>query len=134
VTPTGCADGREAVEAAKRWLADRSEAVPAELAAEVSRLLDEVEVQGAPDPARILAEAGLRGLEDVSSGTAGRETALRLLAADAALTYAFEAAAELGLDVGRLADEVGPSGALGRRLATGRPPGPDEGSGAGPGA
>ena len=43
--------------------------------------------------------------------------ALRLLAADASLTFAFQAAAEEGEDLARVADEWGASGRLGRELA-----------------
>jgi hypothetical protein len=68
----------------------------------------------------LLAAAALRGFEDVLVETAAdlqsRRAALRLLAADASLTYAFEAAADLELDVVDLADGLGPRGHLGALL------------------
>ena len=62
----------------------------------------------------------------VTGGEQNRKTALRLLAADALLTYAFEAAvdSEIGGDAAaaeRLAERVGPCGLLGDRIAS---PGP----------
>ena len=66
--------------------------------------------------AEALANAALRGLDEVVAREGDRGTALRLLAADAALTYAFQAAAELGEDVSALAERVGLGGELGRRI------------------
>lgn len=118
------------------WLEPRLEGAPPGLAAAI-RELARSEQSGAAVPpfageggepgARsipaILAAAALRGFDEVLGEPASdhrpREAALRLLAADAALTYAFEAAADLELDVVGLADRVGPLGALGKRLAPG---------------
>lgn len=115
------------------WLNPRLEAAPAELAAAISELLQEACGRGGHDggadgdastiPGR-LAAAALWGLDAVSGEDRAverrspRGTALRLLAADAALTYAFEAAADLGGDVVGLAARLGPRGALGARLAS----------------
>ena len=63
-----------------------------------------------------LALAAIEHLEHVVSAGSDRSAALDLLAADALLTYAFEAAADLDEDVGALADRVGPRGLLGERL------------------
>lgn len=64
-----------------------------------------------------LARAAVEEFERVGGGSADREAAVRLLAADACLTYAFEAAADLGADVPGLADAVGLQGRIGTRLA-----------------
>jgi hypothetical protein len=73
----------------------------------------------------VLAAAALRGLDGVlEQEEPAREAALQLLAADASLTYAFEAAASIGTNVEELALRIGPDGELGRRLA-------DESSGSG---
>ncbi len=114
-----------------RWLEPRLAGAPAELAEAVRGLVREVEpVSDGVEPAvpEILAAAALRGFDGVlGPGDPPRETALRLLAADAALTYAFEAAATLCMDVGELALRLGPRGELGRRLAHQRFPVPDGG-------
>ena len=83
------------------WLAAREPAAPALLAQRLGRL-----VRALPD-ARLdatMTEAmcalGLHALEgSLARGETGDEAALDLLAADAFVTYAFEAAAEEGLDV-----------------------------------
>lgn len=117
------------------WLAPRLALAPPDLAGAIRELLREADSAGAPDhgeagdaetiPAR-LAAAALCGIDGVACGDEvtdrRRGTALRLLAADAALTYAFEAAADLGGDVVGLAARLGPRGALGDRLATGGVP------------
>lgn len=70
--------------------------------------------------AGVLARAALRELDRVTE-MEGREAALALLAADAALTYSFEAALDDGSSPTDLAGAVGLRGALGRRLdAAGR--------------
>lgn len=66
--------------------------------------------------AGVLARAALRELDRVTE-MEGREAALALLAADAALTYSFEAALDDGSSPTDLAAAVGLRGALGRRLA-----------------
>jgi len=91
--------------------------VPSELARAVRRLADSSLADGAG-----MAEAALRGLERVASLAEERAGALELLAADALLTYAFEAAAdpELGGNAQSalaLADRFGPSGAIGAQLS-----------------
>jgi hypothetical protein len=112
---------RSAVEA---WLAPRLAQAPEELAGAVRRLLGEVVdarggglARGIPGD---LAAAALRGfdgmIDDGETDQASRSAALRLLAADALLTYAFEAAADLGGDVLELAARAGVDGALGERL------------------
>ncbi|MFO7588235.1 MAG: hypothetical protein R6X22_09205 [Gemmatimonadota bacterium] len=116
-----------AVREAEQWLESRLRGAPPELAAEVRALLfgtaerGPVEELGGGPVADLLAAAGLAGLDEVAAAPGGRESALRLLAADAALTCAFEAAAGAGGDVARLCAAVGPSGALGRRLAASTP-------------
>ncbi len=108
---------------AERWLEARLRSAPPELADEVRALVREAAEDGAVEPlgggaiADLLATAGLLGIDEVVATRSGRESALRLLAADAALTCAFEAAAETGGDVARLCAAIGPEGALGRRLA-----------------
>lgn len=111
------------------WLEPRLAHAPAELAEAVRELLDAATGAGvaraaasssAASVADLLADAALAGFADVVSDTAAggrpRGAALRLLAADAVLTYAFEAAADLGLDVVSLADRLGPAGALGELM------------------
>lgn len=92
---------------------------PSELADAVRQLVREPGEDDADIPAR-LAAAALRGFDDVLTETAAdlrsRRAALRLLAADASLTYAFEAAVDLDIDVVELADGLGPRGALGAML------------------
>ena len=119
---------------AEDWLASRLEGAPPDLAAAVMALLDEDRRTEAADadgstpaaldeiPAR-LAAAALRGFDAVVDESASerrsRATALRLLAADAALTYAFEAAVDLDGDAALLAERLGPHGAIGRLLEEG---------------
>ena len=100
----------------QEWLEPRLRETPPELARDILDLLDSVPREDLADPPRALAAAALAGLEEVSAGSGRRAEALRLLAADAALTWAFEAAAEHGA-VAELADAVGLRGRLGRRLA-----------------
>lgn len=117
----------------REWLDPRLEAAPPELAAAIRELVRDAEGRAGGDgkrdgdastiPGR-LAAAALCGFDAVSGGAHAvdprppRGAALRLLAADAALTYAFEAAADLGGDVVGLAVRLGPRGALGARLAS----------------
>ena len=84
----------------------------------MERLLASVPASLLDDPPRALAAAALAGLDEVAEGEGERADALRLLAADAALTWAFEAATETGRVV-ELARTVGLEGELGRRLASG---------------
>ncbi len=105
------------------WLEPRLVGAPAELAAAVRQLLGEfgATADGSQlDVPETLAAAALLGFEGVlEPADPAREVALRLLAADAALTYAFEAAASLGRDVDELAMRIGPGGELGQRLEQG---------------
>lgn len=107
----------------RRWLDARLSEIPAALAGAVRSLLAGSPVAdpegGAPEA---MADGALVGLERVAGGGAARDRALELLAADALLTYAFEAAAEPALGgsaaaAAALADRVGPAGRLGRRAA-----------------
>ncbi|MDT8436530.1 MAG: hypothetical protein RRA92_07210 [Gemmatimonadota bacterium] len=104
------------------WLAQRLAGAPPALAGEVGALVREAAARPVPrlgggEVADLLAAAGLAALREVAGGSGSRAAALRLLAADAALTCAFEAAAELGGDVAALCAAVGPAGALGGALA-----------------
>lgn len=111
------------------WLAVRLAGAPPELGAAIRELVDEVPAAGTGAEAipEHLAAAALAGFEGVLAETEvdrrSRRAALRLLAADAALTYAFEAAVDLGTDPWRLADRLGPNGLLGERLASAGPAG-----------
>lgn len=105
------------------WLEPRLVGAPRELAEAVRELVGEVDLNadnsglGVPET---LAAAAMLGFEGVlEQADPEREVALRLLAADAALTYAFEAAASLGQDVDQLALLIGAGGELGRRLEQG---------------
>lgn len=111
------------------WLEPRFRSVPRDLAAAVRAAVDRefeageatsaegADSAGAAGPvAGVLARAALRELDRVTE-MEGREAALALLAADAALTYSFEAALDDGSSPTDLAVAVGLRGALGRRLA-----------------
>lgn len=107
------------------WLGPRLQGAPPELAVAVRELLDLVPPARAPGegPGEIpdrLATAAVRGFDGVLEATdpspRSREAALRLLAADALLTYAFEAAADLETEVDELAERIGPAGTFGRLL------------------
>ena len=99
------------------WLEPKLDGVAQALADEIRALaVREAGETDGGDVAGALAEAALRGLDEVVARKGDRGTALRLLAADAALTLAFEAAAELGGDVSTLARRLGPGGELGRRI------------------
>lgn len=78
------------------WIEARTPAPPADLEQEVLRDVEDV-ARGLPLPAA-LAEAGVQALRDAIEIGDERSAAWRLLAADALLTYAIEAAAEQGLD------------------------------------
>lgn len=72
-----------------------------------------------PDSASVpdtLAWIAVRELDRVADAPRDREAALRLLAADASLTWAFEAAAELDEELEGLADRSGLRGRIGRLL------------------
>ena len=88
------------------WLATRRPAPPAALRAQIERAVTDA---AAPLPDH-LAEVGRALLGRVASRPqGGRELALDLLAADAFITYAFEAQAEEDVGaVARLAEGVKP--------------------------
>lgn len=98
-----------------RWLRPRLQTAPPELRDDILELLETTPGLDLSDPVDALAMAALAGLEQVVRGRGDRSEALRLLAADAALTYAFEAAAEAGRSA-ELAVRVGLEGELGSRL------------------
>lgn len=106
--------------ATEEWLDGKLAGAPPELATDVRTLIrnsgDDARDEHGDAIAGLLARAGLAGLDEIVHGGGGRETALRLLAADATLTLAFEAAAELGGDVRLLCRRLGPSGELGLRF------------------
>lgn len=105
------------------WLNERLATAPPELAEDVLTLVRSAgEADHGEDGeavAALLTRAALMGLTEVTEGHGRRQSALRLLSADATLTFAFEAAAELGADVAELCRQTGPRGEFGRRLATG---------------
>lgn len=76
------------------WLAERSPEPPARLAERIRQALgDRVEASAESAPV-LCVDAATDLLRDLlSRPTAGRESALELLAVDALVTYAFEAAA-----------------------------------------
>lgn len=80
-----------------RWLDERDPPAPSS----VRRVMDELlaETDPATELHRRLADAAMAGLETVVRAPSDRELAPVLLAADALLTYACEAAVEAGLDV-----------------------------------
>jgi hypothetical protein len=94
-------------ETIEAWLASRLPARPAALAAQMTRSVAACP-RGALEAATTMADAlgvlGAATLRAVASQErASAELALELLAADGFVTYAFEAAAEEGVDVGPLA-------------------------------
>lgn len=101
------------------WLEPRLAETPPELADAIRLLVRESDEDRVDIPGR-LAAAALRGFDDVLAETAAdlrsRRAALRLLAADASLTCAFEAAVDLDTDVVDLTERLGPRGALGAML------------------
>ncbi|HEX5520123.1 MAG TPA: hypothetical protein VFX29_00445 [Longimicrobiaceae bacterium] len=83
--------------AAERWLRERLPGAPPRLleamaAAVAEASGPEADAAAVPDA---LAEAALRLYREVLGGTGGRDDALPLLAADALLTHALQAQAEL---------------------------------------
>ncbi len=92
------------------WLARRRPAPPGALGAHLAR---SVRDRAAPLPDHLAAEGAELLRRVVAASPAGRERALDLLAADAFVTYAFEAQAEvdvLGLEA--LAERVSRLGAV----------------------
>lgn len=87
------------------WLATRTPAPPAPLAARVREALGSalaLDASALPDVALGEAERLLGAL--LGDRAAGRERALDLLAADALVTYAFEAASDAPASIERRAD------------------------------
>jgi hypothetical protein len=85
-------------QAALAWLSRRDPAPPFELERRVRRALERLPAAG-PSIPDTLAEAAFQCLRDAARGGAQRSAAHELLAADALLTYACEAAAEEGTEV-----------------------------------
>ena len=99
------------------WLETRLREAPAELEDAIRVLLDDVLEMGEEEFVTVAVDA----LEAVARGGGTRESAMDLLAADAILTYAFEAAADPARGGSaaralRLARRVGPLGLMGRRF------------------
>ncbi|MFV1987858.1 MAG: hypothetical protein ACC682_11295 [Gemmatimonadota bacterium] len=100
------------------WIVARLEETPPELAVAVRGLLGGIDAPS-PTPERMV-DCALVAFERVASTTQTRAGALELLAADALLTYAFEAAADPGVGGSadaavRLARATGASGEIGCR-------------------
>lgn len=124
---------RSPLAATRTWLAARLEEVPPVLSDAVDEVLEraaspESRPGGVHPPADsvpdFLAYAAICELERVALEDHDRELAVRLLAADACLTWAFEAAADAGTDeeLEALAEANGLRGRIGdllRRVATG---------------
>ncbi len=111
----------------RAWLETRLDEVSPELADAIRGIVGSLRPPAAAPPGssvgsvgESLALAAIEHLERVVSAGSDRSAALDLLAADALLTYAFEAAADLDEDVAALADRVGPRGLLGERLLQAR--------------
>ncbi|WP_420634052.1 hypothetical protein [Candidatus Palauibacter sp.] len=99
------------------WLEEQLGTAPPELAETIRSLLGGVPERGVEG----LVTVALDAFETVADGPATRSTAPTLLAADAILTYAFEAAVDprLGGSAARairLAEWVGPHGRIGARF------------------
>ena len=102
-----------------RWLASRTPAPPIQLASRIEHLVATASAghdTAVPPVERLLdaADATMRGL--LRDGCLTRESALDLLAVDALVTYAFEAAADRPEDLEALA-----TGALARIAALAEP-------------
>lgn len=102
----------------ERWLEARLSGVPEALGLEVrTALADRAPANTVEEVVTAFGDAALRGLDQVRVGPQSRRDALQLLAADACLTYAFEAAADMGGDPANVARTFGARGALGTRIA-----------------
>lgn len=101
----------------ERWLESRLAGVPEELGEEVRASLAGRDPADTVDAVvNAFGEAALKGLDRVRVGRQSRRDALQLLAADACLTYAFEAAADLGGEPAAVARRFGARGELGVRI------------------
>jgi hypothetical protein len=79
----------------REWLAQRQPAPPAALLAHVEAVLGDAVGESAGTAADVCLRAAERLVTELLRGDCGaRESALDLLAADALVTYAFEAAAQ----------------------------------------
>jgi hypothetical protein len=79
----------------REWLAQRQPAPPPALLARIEAVLGDASADGAGATAEACLRAAERLVTELLRGEcASRESALDLLAADALVTYAFEAAAE----------------------------------------
>ncbi len=101
----------------EEWLDGRLESAPVELAEAVWSLVGGRLAEGEDG----LVRAALEALDIAAEGAATRSDAVTLLAADAILTYALEAAADPALGgsakrARRLAERVGPGGLIGERF------------------
>ena len=106
--------------ASESWLEAHLTEVPTRLVGAVRSLVGPWIADGDSG----MAAAALHGFETVAHDTGARDKALVLLAADALLTYAFEAAADPALGGSaaaavELAGQIGPCGSLGSRLEAG---------------
>jgi hypothetical protein len=98
---------------AERWLRSRVPGAPAQLLTTMISALPET-ADSLPDA---LAAASVRLYAQVVDGAGGREDALPLLAADALLTHAFQAQAEIDASgLAALADRWSARGRLGEVL------------------
>lgn len=95
-------------DAARRWLAAQAADAPPEL---VDAMLAALPAEGDEPVPDALAAGALRLYRTLLNGAGGREDALPLLAADALLTHALQAQAEL--DPGGLGDFTRRWGAAG---------------------
>lgn len=82
--------------ATRDWLDRRRPPPPPALLQRMTEAIEDLPDSSAPDVARCLGEAGLHCLAGTLRDGQDRSDALTVLAADGLLTYAFEAAAELG--------------------------------------
>lgn len=107
-----------ATDATLRWLEPRLKDVPEELSAEIERCVRAAAPDGPGDDIVVetLTAGALTALDGIVASPQTRDSAARLLAADACLTYAFEAAADRRGDVSALAERLGLRGELGARL------------------
>ncbi len=93
----------------RSWLQSRQPAPPAELAAKLAQCVDAAPeaVLAGGSVAEVMGALGTWLLDSVVEGRrTGHDTALDLLAADAFVTYAFEAASEEAADVAVLATRL----------------------------
>lgn len=101
--------------AAERWLREHASGAPPAL---MDAMLAALPPSGYGPVPEALAAGALRLYRDLRQGTGGREDALPLLAADALLTHAVQAQAELDPDaVGAFTRRWGAAGALGELAA-----------------